>query len=184
MTRCMRPKWNVRSPQRQRLARNSGLSSVRRGSSATRTSSALRLLPCDVFARVAFVGAGGVPALRSRSHGGSPRTEARSQSLDTRVEPRVYRARRVRLHAVAVLRTVGHRSLRQPSYAKALEGLHAGMAQLDVVAPHFSDRRHAKPSGSSRSRERTPRLEDADRELLSSRRCGAAAAGSSERSAR
>jgi Ser/Thr protein kinase RdoA (MazF antagonist) len=52
------------------------------------------------------------------------------------------------------------------AYAKALERLHAGMAQLDVTAPHFSDR-VAQAQRLVASHHRTPRLEDSDRELLS-----------------
>jgi thiamine kinase-like enzyme len=52
-------------------------------------------------------------------------------------------------------------------YAKALERLHAGMAQVDVAVPHFTDR-VAEAQRLVASRDRTPGLEDSDRELLSS----------------
>jgi DNA-binding IclR family transcriptional regulator len=50
-------------------------------------------------------------------------------------------------------------------YANALERLHAGMRMIDVPAPHFTER-VADALGHVAS---TPALDDADRELLSSR---------------
>jgi len=71
---------------------------------------ALRLLPCDVFARVAFAGqeafAFEIEIARRLSQYGSP-----VASLDTRVDPRVYQRERIRLHALAVLRAVGDQPL-------------------------------------------------------------------------
>jgi aminoglycoside phosphotransferase (APT) family kinase protein len=131
----------------------------------------LRLLPCDVFARVAFSGQEAfqfeIEIARRLTEIGSP-----VASLDTRVEPRVFE----RDGFAFTL----WRHYEQPgidpsaaSYAKALEGLHAGMAQLDVVAPHFSDR-VSEAQRLLRSHDRTRRLEDTDRELLleTLRSCG------------
>jgi hypothetical protein len=123
----------------------------------------LWLLPCDVFARVAFSGQEAfqfeIEIARGLTEIGSP-----VASLDTRVEPRVFE----RDGFAFTL----WRHYKQPgidpsaaSYAKALEGLHAGMAQLDVVAQHFSDR-VSEAQRLLRSQDRTPRLEDTDRELL------------------
>jgi hypothetical protein len=131
----------------------------------------LWLLPCDVFARVAFSGQEAfqfeIEIARGLTEIGSP-----VASLDTRVEPRVFE----RDGFAFTL----WRHYKQPgidpsaaSYAKALEGLHAGMAQLDVVAQHFSDR-VSEAQRLLRSQDRTPRLEDTDRELLleTLRSCG------------
>src|SRR3954465_35328 len=96
----------------------------------------LRLLPCDVFARVAFSGQEAlqfeIEIARRLTEIGSP-----VASLDTRVESRVFERDGSPLPR--------GRHPDQPgidasaaSYAKALQGLHAGMAQLDVVAAHFS----------------------------------------------
>ncbi len=52
-------------------------------------------------------------------------------------------------------------------YAKALERLHAGMAKVDVTVPHFTGR-VAEAQQLVASPNRTPGLEDSDRELLSS----------------
>lgn len=53
-----------------------------------------------------------------------------------------------------------------PEYAQALARLHAGMRQVEMVAPHFTDR-VASARLSLADRARTPELGDADRELLS-----------------
>jgi thiamine kinase-like enzyme len=50
-------------------------------------------------------------------------------------------------------------------YAHALEQLHAGMRELDVPAPHFTDRVEQAQQLVA-NRDRTPALTDADRELL------------------
>ena len=131
----------------------------------------LRLLPCDVFARVAFSGHEAfqfeIEIARGLTEIGSP-----AASLDTRVEPRVYE----RDGFAFTLWRHYEQSGVEPSaasYAKALEGLHAGMAQLDVVAPHFTDR-VSEAQRLLGSHDRTPRLDDSDRELLleTLRRCG------------
>jgi Ser/Thr protein kinase RdoA (MazF antagonist) len=51
-------------------------------------------------------------------------------------------------------------------YANALERLHAGMRKLDVPTPHFTDRVESAQQLVA-SRDHTPALADADRELLS-----------------
>ena len=126
---------------------------------------ALLLLPCGVLARVAFAGqevfAFEIEIARRLSQNGSP-----IASLDTHVAPRVYQ----RDGFVFTLWRYYEQSAIDPSaaaYATALERLHAGMAQVDVVAPHFSER-VSEAQRLVESHERTPRLEDADRELLSS----------------
>src|SRR3954469_19511119 len=131
----------------------------------------LRLLPCDVFARVAFSGQEmfqfEIEIARRLTEIGSP-----VASLDTRVEPRVFERDGF---AFTVWRHYEQPGIDAPaaSYAKALEGLHAGMAQLDAVAAHFSDR-VSEAERLLRNEERTPRLEDGDRELLleTLRSCG------------
>jgi hypothetical protein len=126
---------------------------------------ALRLLPCDVFARVAFAGRevfqAEVEIGRRLAEAGSP-----VGSLEPRVEPRVYE----RDGFAVTLWTYYEQSRQDVSpadYAKALERLHAGMAQVDVAVPHFTDR-VAEAQRLVASRDRTPGLEDSDRELLSS----------------
>jgi hypothetical protein len=126
---------------------------------------ALRLLPCDVFARVAFAG---LEEFQAEVEIGRRLAEVEGPvaSLEPRVEPRVYER-----HGFAVTLWTYYEHARQAlspaDYAKALERLHAGMAKVDVTVPHFSDR-VAGAQQLVASPDRTPELEDSDRKLLSS----------------
>jgi thiamine kinase-like enzyme len=126
---------------------------------------ALRLLPCDVFARVAFAG---LEMFEPELEIGRRLAEIESPvaSLEPRVEPRVYER-----HGFVLTLWTYYEQARQDvspaDYAKALELLHAGMSKLDVTVPHFADR-VAEAHQLVASRDRTPGLEDSDRELLSS----------------
>jgi hypothetical protein len=124
---------------------------------------ALRLLPCDVFARVAFSGEETfefeIGVARRLAENGSPVAR-----LDPRVAPRVYERDGFALTLWRYWEQAG-RQLSASSYAKALERLHAGLAHVDVIAPHFSER-VGEAQRLVGSRARTPRLDDSDRELL------------------
>jgi aminoglycoside phosphotransferase (APT) family kinase protein len=128
---------------------------------------AVRLLPCDVLARVAHVAhqAGAefeVEVARRLAGTGSP-----VAGLEPRVEPRVY----VRDGFVVTLWTyyepVSLEDVAPAEYAQALARLHAGMREIDLAAPHFTDR-VAEAQRLVGNRALTPELGDADRELLSS----------------
>jgi Ser/Thr protein kinase RdoA (MazF antagonist) len=126
----------------------------------------LRLLPCDVVVRVASVvhqpGAAFEVELAQRL----AKTESPVATLDPRVEPRIS----VHDGFVVTLWTyyehVPPGEVAPAEYAHALERLHAGMRQIDMATPHFTDR-VAQAQRLVASRERTPALVDADRELLS-----------------
>jgi phosphotransferase family enzyme len=123
----------------------------------------LRLLPCDVFARVAYAGQ---EAFDSEIEIAQRLARSRSPiaSLEARVEPRAYE----RDGFVVALWTYYEQSRGEVSaadYAQALERLHAGMAQLDVIAPHFTER-VTEAQRLVASHDRAPRLEGSDRELL------------------
>jgi Phosphotransferase enzyme family len=125
----------------------------------------LRLLPCDVLARVAPLthqaGLESEVELAQRlAESGCP-----VAALEPRVEPRVYE----RDGFVLTLRTfyepVTSQVVSPADYADALGRLHAGMRELDVPTPHFTDRVHSAQQLVA-SRDRTPALTDADRKLL------------------
>ncbi|MEU2432110.1 aminoglycoside phosphotransferase family protein [Streptomyces sp. NPDC007861] len=124
----------------------------------------LRLLPCDVLARVApiahQVARFEVELAQRLAASGCP-----VAALEPRVEPRVY-ARdgfEVTLWTYYTPVTLGQVS--PADYADALDRLHAGMRKLDVPTPHFTDRvEQARQLVANR--DRTPALADADRELL------------------
>jgi hypothetical protein len=125
----------------------------------------VRLLPCDVVARVAFAGLealeGELDIARRLAEIGAP-----VAGPEPRVEPRAYE----RNGFVATLWT--HYEQAGPGvyptdYADALERLHAGMAKVDLAVPHFSDRVE-EARQLVEAPDRTPGLEDADRKLLGS----------------
>jgi hypothetical protein len=126
---------------------------------------ALRLLPCDVFARVGHVGhesARFEVEIAQRL----AETESPAARLEPRVEPRVYERDGFAMTLWTFYESAPPRALSPADYAAALERLHAGMAKLDVTTPHFTDR-VAEAQHIVASRGNSPALADADRELLS-----------------
>ncbi|HEX3492480.1 MAG TPA: aminoglycoside phosphotransferase family protein, partial [Streptosporangiaceae bacterium] len=124
----------------------------------------VRLLPCDTVARVA-------PAAHQVAEFeiGLARRLAETQSpvaaLDPRAGPRAY----ARDGFVVTLWTYYEPAMsgRIPAagYANVLERLHAGMRQLDVRTPHFTDRVE-EAQCLVESSDLTPDLSSAERELL------------------
>ncbi|MDH2428392.1 aminoglycoside phosphotransferase family protein [Sphaerisporangium sp. TRM90804] len=124
----------------------------------------LRLLPCDVLARVAPV-ARQVARFEIELARRLAESESPVAALDPRVEPRVYERDGFVVTLWTYYEPVTHREVPPADYADALDRLHAGMRKLDVPAPHFTDRVE-QAQRLVASRDRTPRLTDADRELL------------------
>jgi hypothetical protein len=126
---------------------------------------ALRLLPCDVFARVAPVAHEHGPfevALALRlAETGSP-----VAALEPRVEPRGYTQDGFEV-TLWTYYPSSTDELAPAAYAGALERLHAGLRALDLPTPHFTDR-VAQAEQIVTSRELTQERSDADRELLAS----------------
>jgi len=125
---------------------------------------ALRLLPCDVLARVAPV-AHQVAQLEVELAQRLAETESPVGTLEPRVEPRVHERDGFVVTLWTYYEPVATGEVSPADYAHALERLHAGMRKLDVTTPHFTDR-VAEAQQLVASRERTPALADADRELL------------------
>jgi hypothetical protein len=124
---------------------------------------ALRLLPCDVFARVA------------PTHHESATFEvelalqlARSESpvaaLEPRVEPRGHQRDGFEVTLWTYYETVVP-EVPPVAFADALRRLHAGMRKVDLPTPHFTDRVEEAEQLVAR-RDLTPELTDADREML------------------
>ncbi|MEV0935398.1 phosphotransferase enzyme family protein [Streptomyces phaeochromogenes] len=125
----------------------------------------LRLLPCDVLARVApveqQVAQFEVDIAQQLGESGCP-----VAALEPRAEPRVYERDGFVVTLWTYYEPVTPHEVSPADFAHALEQLHAGMRKLDVPTPHFLDRvEHAQQLLANR--ERTPALADADRELLS-----------------
>ena len=125
----------------------------------------LRLLPCDVLARVApeahQVAQFEVELAQRLAELGCP-----VAVLEPRVEPQVYQRDGFVVTLWTYYEQVISRGVSAADYANALERLHAGMRELDVVAPHYTDRVDSAQQLVA-NRDRTPALADADRELLS-----------------
>jgi hypothetical protein len=124
----------------------------------------LRLLPCDVLARVAPV-AHQVAQFEIELAQRLAESESPVAALEPRVEPRVYERDGFVVTLWTYYEAAMPREVSPADYANALERLHAGMRKLDVPAPHFTDRIEQAQQLVA-SRDRTPALVDADRELL------------------
>jgi aminoglycoside phosphotransferase (APT) family kinase protein len=124
----------------------------------------VRLLPCEVLARVA-------PTAHQAAQfeiGLAQRlaeTESPVAVLEPRVEPRVHERDGFVVTLWTYYTCVTHREVSPDDYANALERLHASMRKLDVRTPHFTDRVQAAQR-LVESSNLTPELADADRELL------------------
>jgi thiamine kinase-like enzyme len=124
----------------------------------------LRLLPCDVLARVAPV-AHQVAQFEIELAQRLTASESPVAALEPRVEPRVYERDGFVVTLWTYYEPATPQEVSPADYAKALERLHAGMRKLDVPTPHFTDRIEQAQQLVA-SPDRTPALVDADRELL------------------
>jgi len=127
---------------------------------------AVRLRPCDVLVRIAV---SGPPAAQFEVELAQRLAETGSPVavLEPRVEPRVHERDGFVLTLWTYYEPVAPRDVAPADYAKALERLHAGMRELGITAPHFTDR-VAEAQRVVASSDLAPALAGADRELLSS----------------
>ena len=125
---------------------------------------AVRLAPCEVFARVAPLAHQDLRfevELAQRL----AETESPVAALEPRVEPRVYERDGFAVTLWTYYEPVTPPDVSPADYASALERLHSGMRTLKVASPRFTDR-VAEAQQLVASRDLTPALTDADRELL------------------
>ena len=126
----------------------------------------LRLLPCDVLARVAHVehqvAQFEIELAQRLAGSGSP-----VAALEPRVEPRVYERDGFAVTLWTYYEPASPQEVSPAGYASALARLHDGMRKLDIPAPHFTDRVEQAQQLVA-NRDYTPALADADRELLGS----------------
>ncbi|MGI5426643.1 phosphotransferase enzyme family protein [Streptomyces sp. CA-179760] len=124
----------------------------------------LRLLPCDVLARVAHladqIAEFEVELAQRLAEAGCP-----VAALEPRVEPRPYERDGFVITLWTYYEPVALGKVSPGDYAHALQRLHAGMRELDMPTPHFTDRVE-QARRLVADRDRTPELADADRELL------------------
>ncbi len=124
---------------------------------------ALRLLPCDVFARVALLGQEAA-AFEIRIARGLAAATGPVASLDPRVQPRVYE-----VNGFAITFWTYYETTPEPAgpaqYAVALQRLHAAMRNVQIEAPHFTQRAAAAQRVVT-NRSQSPALDHRDRDLL------------------
>jgi aminoglycoside phosphotransferase (APT) family kinase protein len=126
----------------------------------------VRLLPCDVVARIAPMAYQASAEFEIEVARRLAETESPVVALEPRVEPRVYVRDGFVINIWTYFEPVSPPELAPAEYAHALERLHAGMRQIDLTTPRFTDR-VAEAQRLVGSRAHTPALADADRELLS-----------------
>ena len=124
----------------------------------------LRLLPCDVLARVA-PGAHQAAQFEVELAQRLAESESPVAALEPRVEPRVHERDGFVVTLWTYYEPVTLREVSPADYANALVRLHAGMRKLDIPTPHFTDRVEQAQQLVA-NRDHTPALADADRELL------------------
>ena len=126
---------------------------------------AVRLTPCDVLARVAPLAyqAGAefeVEVGRRLAEAGCP-----VEKSEPRVEPRVYVRDGFAITLWTYYEAMPSEDIAPAEYAQALERHHAGMRQIDLATPHFTDR-VAEAQWLVGNRAQTPELDDSGRKLL------------------
>jgi hypothetical protein len=128
----------------------------------------LRLLPCDVLARVV---PGTAPAALQYAQFEVALAQRLAASgcpvaaLEPRVGPGVYARDGFVVTLWTYYEPATPQEIEPADYARALEQLHAGMRTLDFPTPHFTDRVEEAQQLVA-SHDLTPALTDADRELL------------------
>jgi aminoglycoside phosphotransferase (APT) family kinase protein len=125
---------------------------------------AVRLLPCDVFARVAHAGR---EVARFEVELAHRLAEAESPvaALEPRVAPRAYERDGFVITLWTYYESVTSGDVSSVDYARALERLHSGMRTLDVACPHFTNRVAEAEQLVANCDD--PLLVDVDRDLLS-----------------
>jgi aminoglycoside phosphotransferase (APT) family kinase protein len=124
----------------------------------------VRLLPCDVVARIAPA-AHQVAQFEVEIAQRLAEAESPVAALEPRVEPRAYERDGFVVTLWTYYEPAAPREVSPADYANALERLHAGMRKLDIRTPHFTDR-VTEAQQLAENRSLTPALPDADRELL------------------
>jgi hypothetical protein len=125
----------------------------------------VRLLPCDVVARVAPMAYQASAELEVKIVQRLAETDSPLAVLDPRVDPCVYVRDSFVIAMWSYYEPAPSEELSSADYAHALGRLHAGMRQMNFGTPHFMDR-VADTRQWVASHDVTPELTDADRALL------------------
>lgn len=135
---------------------------------------ALRLLPCDVLARVAPPGHLADSEFEVEVARRLAAVDAPVAELDPRVEPRVFVRDGFAVSLWTYYESLGA-EIAPADYADAFRRHHAALRRVDLDAPHFTDR-VAAALREVNDRERSPELTDDDRAFLSDTLGGLSAA--------
>jgi Ser/Thr protein kinase RdoA (MazF antagonist) len=122
----------------------------------------VRLLPCDVFARVALVGQEVSAQVELARHLAGSRSPV--AALDPRVEPRVYEDGGFAVTLWTYYEAAPADQV-SPEYADALRRLHAGMRGVQIATPHYMERIE-RAGRLVADQDETPALAADDRDLL------------------
>lgn len=125
----------------------------------------VRLMPCDVVARVAPASHFASSELEVAVVSQLARTGSPVAGLDPRFEPRVVVRDGFEIAMWRYFEPAPQRAVPPTEYASALERLHLGLRQIDVAVPHVMDRL-AATLRDVEDRDVTPDLADGDRALL------------------
>jgi Phosphotransferase enzyme family len=126
---------------------------------------AVRLIPGDVLARVGPSAHQAAFRFEAEVARRLADTDSPVGELDPRVEPRVYLRDDFAITLWTYYEPVAPPEVVPADYARAIIRLHAGFRQIDLEAPHLSDR-IAAAQREVGDRQQSPELLDADRELL------------------
>ncbi|MER7487826.1 aminoglycoside phosphotransferase family protein [Streptomyces sp. NPDC126497] len=135
---------------------------------------ALRLLPCDVLARVAPSGQLADSEFEVEVARRLAAVDAPVAELEPRVEPRVHVRDAFAVSLWTYYEPVGP-EIAPADYADVFLRHHAALRRVDLDAPHFTDR-VAAALREVNDRDRSPELPDPDREFLSGTLAGLSAA--------
>ncbi|MEU5950891.1 phosphotransferase [Streptomyces sp. NPDC047525] len=142
---------------------------------------ALRLVPCGVLARVAPSAHLADSEFEVQVARRLADVDAPVAELDPRVEPRVHVRDAFAISLWTYYEPVGS-EIAPADYADAFLRHHAALRQIDLDAPHFTDR-VTTALREVNDRERSPELPSPEREFLSATLSGLSAAISSDRAA-
>jgi aminoglycoside phosphotransferase (APT) family kinase protein len=99
-----------------------------------------RVLPCDIVARVSPIGWFSAAREVELARRLADETDAPVAGLDPRVEPCLHERDGFAITMWTYFEPVHSAELAAADYADALERLHGALRQVDVNAPHFTDR--------------------------------------------
>lgn len=125
----------------------------------------MRLTPCDIVVRVAPMAYLASAEFEVEVARRLAETDSPAATLDSRVEPRVYVHNDLIMTLWTWYEPASSSEIEPAASAEALQRLNAGMRELDLPVPHFTDR-IAEARELVDSPDRTPELSDPDREFL------------------